>query len=132
MSSDSSFHSGDIVIVFGVRAICRALAVRIIPPVASSCTPSISPNGLRSIPITRPSSLPQMSVTPRPRRAFVSNSGESNNTLPHSMGRIYNLGNLRELLSHLLLSHERRLFQDMSRLIIDRDRHSVRVYSFPN
>src|SRR5207245_6891001 len=73
-----------------------------------------------------------MSVTPRPRRAFVSNSGESNNTLPHSMGRIYNLGNLREFLSHLLLSHKIRLFQDMSRLIIDRDRHSIRVHSFSN
>src|SRR3989442_11471844 len=73
-----------------------------------------------------------MSVTPRPRRAFVSSSGDSNYILPHSMGWIHDLGNLWEFLPHLLLGHEICLFQDMSRLIIDRDRHSVRVDRFPN
>src|SRR5207245_11803380 len=73
-----------------------------------------------------------MSVTPRPRRAFVSSSGDSNYILPHSMGWIHDLGNLWEFLPHLLLGHEICLFQDMSRLIIDGDGHSVRVDLFPN
>src|SRR6267378_6770434 len=73
-----------------------------------------------------------MSVTPRPRRAFVSSSGDSNDILPHSMGWIHDLGNLWEFLPHLLLSHEICFFQDMSRLVIDRDGHSIRVHCFPN
>src|SRR5947209_18979462 len=73
-----------------------------------------------------------MSVTPRPRRAFVSSSGDSNYILPHSMGWIHDLGNLWEFLPHLLLGHEICLFQDMSRLIIAGDGHSVRVDRFPN
>src|SRR5712691_6669229 len=73
-----------------------------------------------------------MSVTPRPRRAFVSSSGDSNDILPHSMGWIHDLGDLWEFLPHLLLSHEICLLQDMSRLVIDRDGHSIRVDRFPN
>src|SRR2546428_11570706 len=73
-----------------------------------------------------------MSLTVRPRRAFVSSSGDSIQILPHSMGWIHDLRNLRELLSHLRLSHKIRLLQDMGRFIVDRDRHSIRVNGLPD